>query len=678
MRIAGTLTLGSSPYGRVWLSVAVLRQAMAHGWRASLAALLCLALLGLSGCFNGTAGPPPAHITEAQIWPSPSSAWQPPDRLSDSDDAVLSPNTPWQSTPLPHARPRSVARGGDAWQEPPDVLWYRMTLPASALAPTPQGARLYIPRWQTMGTVAIYVNGAVAWQARGSRVWNGFNHPVWIDLAGKFPPGSSPVVHVRMASLKGIGGALSTVWAGSAESLTPGWHARSLVQRYLLGFARGAYLLLGLGAFGVWLMLGRQRADSMYLVFFLMSVFHTLSTLQYLVGDESFGIPDAWFSWLTLVGTFGSSVCSFYFLCLIQNTPRRRWGRALVGYVAAIWLVTLPVWGMDQTSVLPLLRLALVPPSLLILWVAVLGAWRQRNWRNVLLAAWILASFPVGFHDLALQRYHDVESIYLTPYVYLGLFTMFLWIATTRYNRALTVAEQANATLAERLAEQQQALAETHARLRSAERQQTLLQERQRLMRDMHDGVGSSLMSALRVVENGRGADLDLAQVLKECIDDLKISIDSLEPVDADLLALLANLRFRMGPRLQGAGLHLEWQVRELPPLTWLDSASALHVLRIIQEVLTNVIKHSGATHIVLETREAPGSAGEGVEVLITDNGQPFTAPPPRETPPARRGLSNIRSRAQALGAQVSWTPVASGGTCFCLWLPVHLANAPA
>ena len=73
------------------------------------------------------------------------------------------------------------------------------------------------------------------------------------------------------------------------------------------------------------------------------------------------------------------------------------------------------------------------------------------------------------------------------------------------------------------------------------EREQTLMHERQRLMRDMHDGVGSSLMSALRLVEHGEAALVDVPQVLRECIDDLKISIDSLEPVDADLLALLKS-----------------------------------------------------------------------------------------------------------------------------------------
>jgi hypothetical protein len=49
------------------------------------------------------------------------------------------------------------------------------------------GPRLYLPRWQTLGTLAVYGNGRLLWQSRGDgRV---FNRPVWIDLGGVAPPG---------------------------------------------------------------------------------------------------------------------------------------------------------------------------------------------------------------------------------------------------------------------------------------------------------------------------------------------------------------------------------------------------------------------------------------------------------------------------------------------------------
>src|SRR5450830_1864564 len=125
-------------------------------------------------------------------------------------------------------------------------------------------------------------------------------------------------------------------------------------------------------------------------------------------------------------------------------------------------------------------------------------------------------------------------------------------------------------------------------------------------MQDMHDGLGSSLISALRVVEHGKMSDAEVAQVLKGCIDDLKLPIDSMEPVEADLLLLLATLRFRLAPRVESAGIRLLWKVETVPALDWIDPRNALHILRILHAAFTNIIKHTHATEIRVATSVEP------------------------------------------------------------------------
>ena len=124
------------------------------------------------------------------------------------------------------------------------------------------------------------------------------------------------------------------------------------------------------------------------------------------------------------------------------------------------------------------------------------------------------------------------------------------------------------------------------------------------------------------------------------------------------------------------AGIALHWQMNDLPPLPWLDAQNALHVLRILQEVLTNIVKHSGAQEILLSTTEANSPHDQsvpGVEVRVQDNGRPFS--PPETLAPGRRGLGNVRSRARALGAYEAWTPV-EHGTVFTLWLPLNRSSS--
>ncbi|WP_246475223.1 sensor histidine kinase [Diaphorobacter ruginosibacter] len=650
-------------------------------------ALFLKALVAMVVAWAGCALPAAAqtHVTEALVWPSPSTAWMPPQALDAAaldaaDRAVLDAATPWQPVALPHARPR--ARWGGLGQslrvDVPEVLWYRMQLPAEALDGMAEGVRLYLPRWQTVGTLGVYVGGRLAWQSGGGdgdRLWNGFNHPVWIDLGGLARPGGPAQVHVRMASLPGVGGMLSSLWAGPAQELLPSWRWRTFWQTSLVSYWRAGFLMLSLFALALWFKYRRSRRDEvrLFLLFFVMSACQSVAALLFLVDDEGLDVDFAWFSWLTLVALLAALVCMFHFLCRVQGQHWPRLGRALPLYLGVVAVLTLPTWWSAYLALVPLLRLLLAPAVLALLVAVAVGAWRLRSRSSLMLAVWAAMVPPIGLHDMAMQSYRfDVEGVYLSPYVSVGLFMLFLVIVFTRYSRAQDLAARAHATLAERLAAQERELLQAHERLRLAEREQTLLHERQRLMREMHDGVGSSLISALRLVEEAPADTVDVAQMLRECIDDLKLSIDSLEPVHADLLALLAALRFRLGPRLEGAGLALRWQVSDLPPLPWLDAQSALHVLRILQEVLTNIVKHSGADDIAVGTMEAARNGMPGVQVWVRDNGRPFIPPVPEALPPGRRGLGNVRSRARALGAHCDWQPAPARGTEFTLWLPLY------
>jgi len=199
---------------------------------------------------------------------------------------------------------------------------------------------------------------------------------------------------------------------------------------------------------------------------------------------------------------------------------------------------------------------------------------------------------------------------------------------------------------------------------------QTISDERQRLMQDMHDGLGSSLISAIRSVERGSLVGTEVSQVLKDCLDDLKLTIDSMEPIEADLLLLLATLRFRLEPRLEGTGVTLLWEVQELPALAWIDPSSGLHILRIVQESIANILRHTQATQI----RVATAMAGDGVLVSIEDNGQGFDVDASLARKSTGRGLHNQQRRAQALGGRVAWLS-ATAGTRFTLWLPQKKAG---
>jgi signal transduction histidine kinase len=182
--------------------------------------------------------------------------------------------------------------------------------------------------------------------------------------------------------------------------------------------------------------------------------------------------------------------------------------------------------------------------------------------------------------------------------------------------------------------------------LLEAQHQQSVLQERQRVMQDMHDGLGSALSSSLVLLERGELTVPQAAIVMRECIDDLRLVVDSLEPTSKDLPTLLGMLRYRLQHKIEAAGVKLRWQMVDLPTLSWLEPSLALDLLRLMQEAINNVLKHSHATELAIGALDT----GDAIELLMHDNGQGFDL---KSATGAGRGIRTMKVRAERLGAQL-------------------------
>lgn len=190
-----------------------------------------------------------------------------------------------------------------------------------------------------------------------------------------------------------------------------------------------------------------------------------------------------------------------------------------------------------------------------------------------------------------------------------------------------------------------------------AERTRVLSDERERLVSELHDGLGLHLLTALKMARDPAAGREVLTEVLADCMDDLRLAIDSMSNIDErDPVLLLASLRFRLAPRLKAAGVQLDWQVvGEVAPQPWLDAPKALHLLRVVQEALANAVRHSGATRVLLEVQ----ACGDGVAVSVTDDGRGIDV----AADAAGLGLASMRRRAALLGGTLSVGPGPTRGT---------------
>ena len=180
---------------------------------------------------------------------------------------------------------------------------------------------------------------------------------------------------------------------------------------------------------------------------------------------------------------------------------------------------------------------------------------------------------------------------------------------------ALEQVRALNTELEQRVEEKLRELDASHARTALLERDRAIARERERMMRDMHDGTGGQFVSALAMVEGGEVPRDELAEALREALADLRLAIDSLEPGEPDLLALLAHARARLEPRLERHGLRFAWEVEDVPAPERFGPEQSLHVMRVFQEAVTNALKHAKPTTITVRTGTAQDAVGRALRV---------------------------------------------------------------
>ncbi len=192
-----------------------------------------------------------------------------------------------------------------------------------------------------------------------------------------------------------------------------------------------------------------------------------------------------------------------------------------------------------------------------------------------------------------------------------------------------------------------------------------VVQERQRIARDLHDHVGSQIVAAMALVDAKDLAARPLAQALEQCLLDLRLLVDSMDGDDEGLPERLARLRHRVQPALDRSGIALQWQVAPETDVTWPTGHAARECLAIVQEAISNAIQHSGAT----ELRVVLQGSGAAWRLQVADNGRGLASQLWGEG--AGKGLQSMHRRAGALGAQLQLLKPAQGG------LSVELSMAP-
>jgi len=226
-----------------------------------------------------------------------------------------------------------------------------------------------------------------------------------------------------------------------------------------------------------------------------------------------------------------------------------------------------------------------------------------------------------------------------------------------------TVAKQAGVTL--RSVQLTRDLRRSHQRLVASREE-----ERRRLRRDLHDGLGPALASMTLQLDTARNVLerdpasaapilLQVREQVQAAIQDLRRLVYGLRPPALDQLGLAAALEEQVG-RYEREGMRIDVRIQEpLPPL---PAAVEVAAYRIVQEALTNVVRHAGASMCSVRVTH-----GDALRISIEDDGSGLPTPVRPGV-----GLDSMRERAGELGGSFRIANRPAGGTRIDVTLPTE------
>jgi signal transduction histidine kinase len=467
-------------------------------------------------------------------------------------------------------------------------------------------------------------------------------------------------------------GFLDQVYIAPAEMLKPAFNDYYLFRHTLPWTIALTIAVISLFMFLLWIY---RRHDTEYGLFALGGLFWLLHSLNQLVVN----IPTLWSAnvWdgLIYISAGFLGLISIFFIHRLLDKKHPKLEKNLLYSAGVLLALILLVPESPFYSVLyHFVNLLAVVAAFYVFILSAIHAVKVKRleWYALATAVGIIAELSLNDYFMVI----GIRPLYEGQFLQFGapfLLLAFMWIMLTRFVNTLQTAEKynielktLNKNLESRVEARGDKIRQSFETIRGLEQEQVLLEERSRIMRDMHDGIGVYLTSILRHLENDSIDKKQLSDAAHNALNDLRLMIDSLGSASTDLPAMLGMFRTRISVALNACKVDLEWHVEELPTVKDFGPERALNVLRILQEAFTNALKHSNATRIRLSAYSELADNKEClIKIEVDDNGDGFCT-----NTSTGNGLKNIQYRAKKINAELR-VDTSKKGTRITIILPL-------
>jgi signal transduction histidine kinase len=560
-------------------------------------------------------------------------------------DAAGPPETGWTQVQL-------LDIWDTRWPHHDGVVWYRVRWQqADAHAPT----GLLVSYMSLTG--AIYVNGSLVARAPSlveplSRSWN---RPDYFLLDAPLLRQGENTLLVRVSGLARYQPGFGDVRVGAPERVHAEYR-REMFERFqikLINVAMSA--VLGAIFLLIWLL---RRQDTTFGWFALSELVSSVYGANFIVSSPwPFSSSDGWQAFIAATYV-AAGTCYAVFLLRFCGRRFRVLERAMAATCIAAFALALLAPGWMGPHRVPWFVAGGMFYYVSMGWFLV-KAWRTPRLDYRVLAACLLVPILVSFRDFALFFGWIRGDTYLLALTSVLTLIGIGFVLAFRFVMAMRRVEGFNLELRREVAAATGELGQTLQREHALALAHSRAGERLQLVRDLHDGFGGTLVGAIAQLEQAPEATSkrETVAMLKEMREDLRLVIDSTAHEHADLPLVLAPLRHRASRLLEAAGIEDHWQLQDVEGVD-LGGARNLDLLRLLQEALTNVFKHSQANRVEVRLE----CTGGNLTLCIRDDGKGI-APGGSTVRPATggAGFASMRLRAARLGGQLQVQPPANG-----------------
>jgi signal transduction histidine kinase len=244
---------------------------------------------------------------------------------------------------------------------------------------------------------------------------------------------------------------------------------------------------------------------------------------------------------------------------------------------------------------------------------------------------------------------------------------MMVWVGLRllqQQGRALPVVADSQAHMEIRIREATAEIERNFTQLAELRVEKVTERERKRIAADLHDDLGAKLLTIVHTSDSER-----ISTLAREALEEMRLSVRGLTGKPVQLIDALGDWRAEVVSRLGQAGIEADWNAPAEDLRQTLSARAFVQTTRILREAISNVIKHSRATHCSISCNLADGD----MHIVVRDNGNGI----PMELDgrlDRGHGMASMKHRAKQLQGQCLVESGPGYGTVIRLTLPLNRA----